>query len=155
MMYFDSRAKDWDKDPDKVERARLLAIEIRNYLKNENISKAFEFGCGTGLLSYFLKDDFKNIAIADINNTYNSIGMLEVLNEKIKSEKIRNFEPLYIDLEKDSINDYFEVIYTLLTLHHIKNLDMILSKFNQMLSVNGYLIIADLEKEDGSFHSHA
>jgi len=147
-MSFDKKAKLWDSDPDKVERAKKLAIEIRNFLNNKTISKAFEFGSGTGLVSYFLKDDFKNITLAD-----KSEGMLEVLNEKIEQENIHNFKPINIDLEKNSIDEQFEVIYTLLTLHHIKNLDLILSKFNQILVEDGYLIIADLEKEDGSFHS--
>ena len=40
-----------------------------------------------------------------------------------------------------------------MTLHHIIDLDKILQIFNSMLKSNGYFCIADLVKEDGSFHS--
>ena len=39
-----------------------------------------------------------------------------------------------------------------MTLHHVCNIDSILGKFYSLLSKGGYLAIADLYKEDGSFH---
>jgi 2-polyprenyl-3-methyl-5-hydroxy-6-metoxy-1,4-benzoquinol methylase len=148
QTYFDRKAKDWDNDPEKIERARVLASEIMDYFSDRSIVNAFEYGCGSGLLSFFLKDNFKKITLGD-----RSKGMLEVLNEKIKRNKIDNFKPVRIDLEKEMINEKFGIIYTLMTLHHIKKLDMIIAKFNQLLEAGGYLCIADLEKEDGTFHS--
>ena len=32
-MYFDDKAKDWDNDPAKIERAQILAKEISDFLK--------------------------------------------------------------------------------------------------------------------------
>lgn len=148
-MSFDKDAKDWDKDPKKVERAKIFAKEINNFIKLNGVMKALEFGCGTGLLSYELKDDFHSITLVD-----NSLGMIEVLQEKIKKENIKNFVPVYLDLMEEDLNQNdFDVIYTLMTLHHIVDLDKVLQIFNSMLKSNGYFCIADLVKEDGSFHS--
>ncbi len=147
--YFDDHAIDWDSDPKKTERAVAFAKEINEFIRPNKKLNALEFGCGTGLLSFQLKDYFKSITLAD-----NSLGMIKVLQEKIAKNNVENFNPLYIDIEKDKlpINE-FDVVYTLMTLHHISNLDEILTKFNSSLKLNGYLCIADLVQEDGSFHS--
>ena len=81
MTDFDERAKDWDSDPMKVERAHAVADAIRAALPLRPDMTAFEYGCGTGLLSFFLKDDFSSITLADTSQ-----GMLDVLSEKIRAE---------------------------------------------------------------------
>ncbi|MCK5399991.1 MAG: methyltransferase domain-containing protein [Flavobacteriaceae bacterium] len=148
-MHFDIQAKDWDNDPKKTERAQIFAEEITNYLKPNKIWNALEFGSGTGLLSYQLKDDFETITLVD-----NSEGMINVLNEKIEKSGIKNFKPLLLNLLDDNLNiGKFNVILTLMTLHHILDLNKILTIFNSILKTDGYLCIADLVKEDGSFHN--
>lgn len=152
MKHFDKQAKEWDNDPKKTERAIAIAKEMADFIQPNKTMNAFEFGCGTGLLSYQLKDFFKTITLADTSE-----GMIKVLQEKITNENIKNFRPLFIDLlEEDSAINYneYDVIYTLMTLHHILDIDKILKIFNAMLKTGGYLCIADLVQEDGSFHSN-
>ena len=149
-MYFDNQALEWDNDPQKVERAEIVAKEIIDFIKPNNRLNALEFGCGTGLLSFKLKDSFKSITLAD-----NSEGMVSVLKERINREGIKNFIPLQIDLFESEIQlPKMDVIYTLMTLHHMSDLDRTLKGFNSMLASKGFLCIADLVKEDGSFHAH-
>ena len=147
--HFDDEAKNWDNDPEKTERAIVFAKEIIDFIKPDKTLNALEFGCGTGLLSFQLKDSFKTITLAD-----NSEGMIKVLQDKIVKEGVEDFKPLHIDsLESDlKINEY-DVIYTLMTLHHIPDVNNIVKVFNSLLKRGGYLCIADLVKEDGSFHS--
>ena len=148
-MSFNAKAKDWDNDPGKVERAKVFAAEIVNYIQPDNTMKALEFGCGTGLLSFHLKDFFNSVTLVDTSE-----NMLDVLQEKIDRENLTHFKPVLIDLLNDKLNDSdFDVIYTLMTMHHIIDPDKILTKFYSLLKSNGYLCIADLVKEDGSFHS--
>ena len=147
-MNFDEKAKDWDKDPSRVERAGKFANEILKFLGETKPENALEFGSGTGLVSFALKDRFKSITLAD-----NSEGMIEVLKEKIRNESIANMKPLFVDIfkEKNILSDY-DILYTLLTLHHIKDLSKIFGLFNSILKPGGYLCIGDLVAEDGSFH---
>lgn len=149
--FFDDKATEWDNDPKKVERARTFAEEIIKIIPIHKKLTALEFGCGTGLLSFFLKNVFHQITLVD-----NSAGMIEVLREKIDAQKIKNFTPSQIDLlnvEQLGLPSKHDVLYTLMTLHHIHDLDKIISIFKQILLPGGYLCIADLEKEDGSFHA--
>jgi predicted TPR repeat methyltransferase len=147
-MNFDDKAKDWDKDIKKVIRAEIFANELKSFFKNAEFKNTFEFGCGTGLVSYYLKDCFEKITLAD-----NSQGMIDVLKEKIKKENLNNMHPLFIDLlhEKPDIEKQ-DLIYTFMSIHHVLDLDKILKVFNSLLKMHGYLCIADLDEEDGSFH---
>ena len=152
MKHFDKQAKEWDQDPKKTERAIAIAKEMIDFIQPDKTMNAFEFGCGTGLLSYQLKDFFKTITLADTSE-----GMIKVLQEKITNENIKNFKPLLVDLLEDDVVIYensYDVIYTLMTLHHIDDINKVAKIFNAMLKTGGYLCIADLVQEDGSFHTN-
>ena len=62
--------------------------------------------------------------------------------------------PLRLDLGADALpEERFDLVYTLMTLHHIPDTAKILGCFHSMLNPGGILCIADLDEEDGSFHS--
>jgi len=149
MKRFDTKAKEWDNNPDKVKRAKTFAKEINSFIQPNKTLNALEFGCGTGLLSFELKDAFNTIFLADTSE-----GMIDVLEEKIEKQSIKNFKPLLVDLLKENISiTDIDVIYTLMTLHHINDLDKAFGVFKNVINTNGYLCIADLVEEDGSFHA--
>jgi len=148
MTNFDERAKDWDADSMKVERACAVAEAIREALPLRPGMTALEVGCGTGLLSFALQADFASITLADTSQ-----GMLDVLSEKIKAASAINMHPVRLDLAADPLPvQHFDVLYSLMTLHHIPDTDGILQRFLAVLEPGGWLALADLEKEDGSFH---
>jgi ubiquinone/menaquinone biosynthesis C-methylase UbiE len=147
-MNFDEHALTWDDDPKKIERARAVAGEIIRFIQPDQRLTALEFGCGTGSLSFELKDFFKRITLAD-----SSPGMINVLKEKIRAAGVKNFEPLLIESPGEEIKAPKQnVIYTLMTLHHMTDIGKTLRTFHSLLKQDGYLCISDLVKEDGSFH---
>jgi len=149
MTNFDERARDWDSDPKKVERAYAVADAIRKAIPLSQNMKAFEYGCGTGLLSFALQEDLGQITLADTSQ-----GMLDVLGEKIASSDVKNMRPIRLDLSTDPLPaEKFHITYSLLVLHHIYDAKGLLNRFHEVLEPNGYLIVADLDKEDGSFHT--
>ncbi len=149
MTNFDERAKDWDSDPKKVERARVVAEEIRKAIPLSREMNALEYGCGTGLLSFALQEDLGQITLVDTSQ-----GMLDVLAEKIAAAGVVNMHPVRLDLAVDTIPPKkYNLTYSLMTMHHIHDTQDILNKFHILLEPGGYLLIADLDKEDGSFHT--
>jgi len=149
MTNFDERAKDWDSDPKKVERARVVADAIRKAIQLSTGMNALEYGCGTGLLSFALQSDLGQITLAD-----SSQGMLDVLSEKINEAGVTNMRPVRLDLTNDPLPDErYQLTYSLLTLHHVRDAKSIIPKFHALLEPNGYLLVADLDKEDGTFHT--
>ena len=149
MERFDSKAKEWDNNPDKVNRAKTFAKEINRFIEPNKALNALEFGCGTGLLSFELKDAFNTIFLVDTSK-----GMIEVLKEKIADLDIGNFKPVLADLleEKTNISN-IDVLYMLMTLHHINDIDKAFEVFKNVINTHGYICIADLVEEDGSFHA--
>ncbi|MEP0806418.1 MAG: class I SAM-dependent methyltransferase [Chloroflexota bacterium] len=149
MTNFDERAKDWDSDPKKVERARAVAEAIRKTVPLSTDMNALEYGCGTGLLSFALQEDLGQITLADTSQ-----GMLSVLKEKIAASGVTNMHPVRLDLETEPLPvEKYHITYSLMVLHHIHDARGILKKFHDLLEPKGFLIVADLDKEDGSFHT--
>jgi ubiquinone/menaquinone biosynthesis C-methylase UbiE len=149
MTNFDERARDWDSDPDKVQRARMVADAIRKAVPLSKEMKALEYGCGTGLLSFALQSELGQITLADTSQ-----GMLDVLNEKIAAAGVTNMHPTRLDLASDPLPaERYDLTYSLMTLHHLHDVNDMLVKFRDLLMPQGYLLAADLDKEDGSFHT--
>lgn len=150
MAEFDQKAATWDDNPVRVDRAESIAASLANTIDLSIIKLAMEYGSGTGLLSFALKDQLANVVLMD-----ESQSMVDVAKEKCEAKGANHFNPVKYDLLKQPLpEDKFDLIFILLTLHHIEKTDLILKKFQQLLNPNGYLAIIDLEKEDGSFHEH-
>ena len=148
MSEFDQRARDWDNDPSKWSRAEAVANGIREAVPLRPEMNALEYGCGTGLLSFALHRDLGRITLAD-----SSPGMLQVLAEKIQAAGIDTMTPIRLDLGIDPLPpDRFALVCTMMTLHHVADVAAILRGFHALLADDGYLCVADLDREDGSFH---
>lgn len=148
MSEFDAKASTWDANSMHVERAEAIAAAVKELIDLNDIFNALEYGAGTGLLSFALKDHIKEITLMD-----SSEEMIRVIAEKITRAGITNMHPLFFDLEKNSFKDgKFNLIYSSMVMHHIPDLKKVLSEFNNLLTDGGTLAIADLYMEDGSFH---
>ena len=82
-----------------------------------------------------------------------SLEMIRIVNRKAQHYPVGKVTATQYDLLKKPLPlNKFDLIFTLLTLHHIDDTALILKKFSDILLPDGILIIIDLEKEDGSFH---
>ena len=144
---FDEKAKAWDDDPDHARRAQTIAKAIGEEIPNDPSLTAMEYGCGTGLLSFPLRDRFSSITLID-----SSKGMLEVLKKKIAKSAATNMEALNADLLESpkSLSKSFSVIYSAMVLHHIPDLDKIFSLWHSFLTTPGHLCVADLDSDKGT-----
>lgn len=144
--YFDSMAATWDQDPMKQERARLTA-QCCLELNFETDDTLLDVGGGTGLLSMYLHRNFSQITIADTSSE-----MLAQAQQKIEASHISNIDTLLIEKGISEISSKFSAIISLMTLHHLKNINEFLYTAYRLLNDDGLLMIADLYKEDGTFH---
>ena len=146
--HFDSKARQWDDNPVFQERGLKIADAVRRSVPLNREMQTLDYGCGTGLLSFPLKDELGPILMAD-----SSPGMLEVVAEKIAAQGVTNMTSVKLDLLADPLPaQRFDLIVTSMTLHHVPDTDAILAVFHALLNPGGYLCIADLDQEDGSFH---
>jgi 2-polyprenyl-3-methyl-5-hydroxy-6-metoxy-1,4-benzoquinol methylase len=79
--------------------------------------------------------------------------MIKQSEEKIRSSGAKNLRTKFFDLEHSDLEgEKFDLIFTQMVLHHVTDIESILGRFSKLLSPGGYIAIADLYEEDGSFH---
>jgi len=147
---FDERAATWDDDPAHVERARVVAGAIRDVVPLDSSVRLLEYGAGTGLVSQALGDTVGPITVADT-----SAGMRKVMEDKVAAGVIAEARVWDLDLASAPLRpseERFDLIVTVLALHHLPQLEPVLSNFATLLDDGGHLVIVDLDEEDGSFH---
>lgn len=147
MSNFDNVARTWDENPVHLERSQAIAMKMEEFIPLSTNMNALELGAGTGILSFLLADKLGHITMMD-----SSSEMVKVTEEKIHNRQISNLSAVFLDLEKETPNSSFDLIFNQMVLHHIENVDSIFNKFNSLLQKDGVLAIADLYSEDGSFH---
>ncbi len=146
-MSFDDAALHWDT-PERIERANKLAASILHTVGDAPKDTALEFGCGTGLLSFALREHFQHIDCVDASE-----GMLYVLRQKIETADASNIVASDSGLlAQKEYAGAFDVIYSSMVFHHITDVEAQLRTLSPLLKPNGLLITIDLDKEDGSFH---
>ena len=114
MSSFDARARDWDKNRIHIERSEAIASAMLDTLPLTSKMNALEYGAGTGLLSFCLKDQFAEITLMD-----NSQEMVRVTQEKIADEKIEHIRALWFDLEHADYEHRFDIVFNQMVLHHV------------------------------------
>jgi ubiquinone/menaquinone biosynthesis C-methylase UbiE len=148
MNEFDIKAAEWDNNPMHWERSAAIAKEIIKIIPLNKEMTALEYGAGTGITSFLLRDYLKEITLMD-----NSKEMIRIIDEKIRTSKVNNFKTLNFNLENGEYKDgKFDLIFSQMVLHHVNDVDNIIKTFYGLTNVGGYLAIADLYEEDGSFH---
>lgn len=146
-MSFDEYAKTWETEK-RIARAKIITNKIKLSIGDHKNDSAMEFGCGTGLISFNLYDEFKEITLIDTSQ-----GMIDILTSKIANYKINHMIAKQIDIMNEDISNMkFHVIYSSMVLHHIPDTSALIMKFHDMLHKDGCLCIVDLDAEDGRFH---
>jgi ubiquinone/menaquinone biosynthesis C-methylase UbiE len=146
---FDKGASQWEADLSRVKMANGVADAIIREVSLSKDMKVLDFGCGTGLVTLRLQPLVGAITGAD-----SSPGMLAVLEEKIRAQELTNIRTALVNFEKgDRIEEKFHLIVCSMTLHHVPDTAALFKLWHEMLLPGGYLCLADLDTEDGSFHS--
>ena len=146
--HFDSKARQWDENPVFQDRADKIATAIAAAVPLNTSMHALDYGSGSGMLSFPLREMLGHITLKDT-----SAGMLAVAEEKIAAWGVGNMATRLMDLTAAPMPDErYDLIYSSMTLHHIPDTDAILKVFHDLLTPGGWLCIADLDQEDGSFH---
>ncbi|MBP6963202.1 MAG: methyltransferase domain-containing protein [Armatimonadetes bacterium] len=145
---FDKLAETYDQ-PHAVKRAQAVAKAIRRQVPLDLKMDVMDLGAGTGLVALALWPFVHSIRAVD-----SSEGMLSVLRQKVKMQGISNVKTLCCDFESEPLPDAkWDLIYSVMTFHHIADVEALLRTLRGMLKPGGILAVADLDTEDGDFHA--
>ena len=146
---FDARAAEWDANPIRVDRARTIAGSMARILALKSTDRIMDYGTGTGLIALSLLPFVEQITAVDTSQ-----GMLDALGRKLKDAGIRNIHPRFWNLETLPFPETgFNAMVSSMTLHHVRDVPAVLRHSFTLLVPGGRLAVADLDTEDGSFHS--
>jgi len=144
---FAHKSKSWDMNSKRVQNAKSIAELIVKNIKLNKDMEIMDFGAGTGLLSYFIAPYVEKIVAVD-----NSPSMLLEFQSKCDEFSCKT-EVIEKDLSTETLDRKFDGIISSMTVHHIEDILALFSKLYEMLNDGGFIAIADLDSEDGSFHS--
>jgi ubiquinone/menaquinone biosynthesis C-methylase UbiE len=146
---FNKDAGTWDQKTGRVKLANDVAHAMINEVNPTHDMDVLDFGCGTGLLTLQLQPLVRSITGVD-----SSQGMIDVLNSKIDEQKLINVKTVLIDSEKgDVLNGKFHLVVSSMTLHHMEDFESLLKQFYECLLPGGHVCLADLDSDEGKFHS--
>jgi len=148
--FFDDRAAEWDKEPNKSGRAQHTAQLIVDTVAPNGVAAVFEFGAGTGLVSQFLSPHVGSLTLAD-----NSDGMRDVIAQKIEAGVLPDATLSDSDLVQGKLPEQkYDLVVASLVLHHVADVPALLKSFASILKPGGAACIIELDDAGGKFHAH-
>jgi putative AdoMet-dependent methyltransferase len=145
--YFAQKAGEYDSERERVQNVKNIANTI---LKEVHFSKdmhIMDFGSGTGLLLTQIAPHVGKITAVDISSSMNAVLQTK-LNDLPCSVDIQE-----IDLMEEKPLCHFDAIISSMTFHHIEDPEALFRRLCDLLDKDGVIAIADIDKEDGSFHT--
>lgn len=146
---FDALAANWDDNPGRVALARAVTEAMAAAVPLRPDMQAMDFGAGTGLVTLGLLPRVASVTAVDA-----SAEMLRVLDEKLRAGRIGNVRTLACDISRAPLPaNSFDLVASSMTLHHIPEVAPVLQRLRPCLRPSGWIALADLDVEDGSFHA--
>ena len=143
---FNHKAEIFDS-PKNIFLANLVCQAVEKQIDLLSDKEILDFGGGTGLLALPLAKQAKSVTLVDISEK-----MLEQARLKVEQQDIKNIQFLEQDLLENPLEKEFDLIVVSRVLHHMPDLDAVLSLFHQYLKEDGRLLIADFTKTETNHH---
>ena len=132
---FDEKAKSWDEEPRRVAMGMAIARAVEARIDGTKRPRLMDYGCGTGLCSLPLAGRCSSVLGVD-----SSTEMLARLEAKARAAGLRHVTTRRHDLTAEPLAGLeFDVILCAMTLHHVREIGLLLSRFHSMLAPGGLL----------------
>lgn len=145
--FFEHKADSYEKNKNRVDNVKNIADTIKGEIKFDKEMSIIDFGSGTGLLLSQIAPLVKKVTAIDLSPS---------MNEQLKAKKDSlecELELLPVDITKTKLEEKYDGIISSMTVHHVKDIKQMFELFYSFLNNGGFIALADLDKEDGSFHT--
>jgi len=142
---FNEKAKDWDANDLPRQLSAAIGSSILENISFHDEMDVLDFGAGTGLISAHVAPLVNKIIALDI-----SAAMLEQL--VAKPELHGRVEAVCQNIIDNPLAAKFDLIMSAMAMHHVADTEKLIQRFAEHLKPGAKIALADLDKEDGSFH---
>jgi len=142
---FDEKSIDWDTNKNVKNISSAVGETLLKHVSLNSQMVVMDFGAGTGLICSQVAPFVKQVVAVDISN-----AMLDKLKAKLElKDKVHT---LCQDILEKPIGTKFDLIISAMAIHHVKDTRKLVQRFSEHLKPGAMIALADLDKEDGTFH---
>lgn len=142
---FEDKARDWDERPVPKQISDGIGAYLKDVIEWNSSMRVMDFGAGTGLLASHVAPLVSKVTAVDVSQ-----AMLDQLAAKTDLEE--KVETHCQDILQVPLQEELDGIVSAMAMHHVENTDALLATFRAHLKPGGFVALADLDAEDGSFH---
>jgi len=144
---FAHKSKTWDRNSKRVKNAQAISELIVKNIRLNKSMHIMDLGAGTGLLSYLIAPFVEKIVAVD-----SSPSMLKEFESKCGEFACKTAVKC-VDIVKYDAEEVYDGVISSMTIHHIEDTPALLKKLYHLVKEEGFIALADLDIEDGSFHN--
>ncbi len=146
--YFHKKSKIYENEAARTNNVKNIGEAILERLTyDKTATHVMDFGSGTGLLTEQIAPFVRKMTTIDISPS---------MNEALRAKKDQlgcELTMLELDLVSTELDENFDGIISSMTIHHVEDVQALFHKFYRLLNSGGTIALADLDKEDGTFHT--
>ena len=142
---FEEKAQDWDVNDMVRQLSAGIGSTMLEQVDFQPDMEVMDFGAGTGLISGQVASKVGKITAVDISE-----AMLEKLSAK--PELQGKVKTVCQDITRQPLDEKYDVIVSAMAMHHVEDTDNLAKTLAAHLKPHGKVALADLDKEDGTFH---
>lgn len=142
---FKEKAEDWDTLDHVKTLSSAIGSSILEQIPLHAQMEVMDFGAGTGLISSHVAPLVNKVVAVDTSET--------MLNKLVsKPEFHGKVEAVCQDITDNPLDIQFDLIMSAMAMHHVEDTHKLIQRFSEHLKPGAMVALADLDKEDGSFH---
>jgi len=139
MAQYDQIAKPYDElmgDSGDIPHSLLINPLMVSSLPKEQDLTVLDLGCGNGYWTKLLAEKYKKVVGID-----NSQNLIQIAQSK---RQLSNIEYKLVEIETDFplINDYFDLVFSNMVIHYIKNINKLTQELYRIIKPNGLIILS-------------
>ena len=143
--YFNKRAQDRDADDMVTKLSSAIGSSILEHVSLNDQMDELEYGAGPGLLRTHVAPLGTNTIPVDPSQ--------EMLNKLLSKPELHGkVEAVQQNILDQPIEKKFDLIMSAMAVHHVEDTSKLIKRFAEHLRPQAMIALADLDKEDGSFH---
>lgn len=149
---FAHKALEYEANGQRVATVQGIGQRLLSAVALHGEMHIMDFGSGTGLLLEQLAPSVGKVTAVDVS---------AAMNQELERKRPRlpcELEIVARDLTTEDLDACFDGvrfdgIVSSMTLHHVADIPALLARFYALLPPGGFIALADLDAEDGRFHS--